>query len=53
MRGGDVTALLRILIEIEQRHRIKTFGIEFGELHLARLGEAVMEPGNSPDYRRG
>ena len=23
------------------------------ELHLARLGEAVMEPGNSPDYRRG
>ncbi|MFC4235831.1 YrhK family protein [Thalassospira xianhensis] len=23
------------------------------ELHLARLGEDVMEPGNSPDYRRG
>jgi hypothetical protein len=23
------------------------------ELHLARLGEAVMEPGNSPDYHRG
>ena len=23
------------------------------ELHLARVGEAVMEPGNSPDYRRG